>query len=51
MIITVISVGTRGPLEVRFPQTSGYEQTGSKFNGDYEKMFKGLKSNVYFTEY
>jgi len=39
--------GTRGPLEDKFSSISGYEQNGSKFNGDYDQMFQGLKSNLF----
>ena len=34
-----------GPLESKYPKKSGFERNGLLLNGDYENMFKGLKSD------
>ncbi len=40
------SIGSSGPLEGKYPRTSGFEQRGDT----YDAMFKGLKSDVYAIE-
>ena len=34
-----------GPLESKYSSKSGLERNGALLNGDYDEMFKGLKSD------
>ena len=44
VIFEMYEAGRSNPLEKRFAKITGYEQSGEKLGGDYNKLFSGLKS-------